>query len=185
MAARAREGEGDYTPPLTTLSAALSFCFFFFLILLSYSLSVTCLPQKSDEAWEGRIQSSGLRISQVVEIVAGCAVTVSHLPSPFFAPASPAPGREVRSWIGSTRRGKLPGQGCGFSGVPCRERDFCCSLCSWRLGQVRTVPHSVVGPPTFFVFLFIFVWARHGCRATNWRAVLAGRCSLDSGRLVC
>ena len=27
--------------------------------------------------------------------------------------------------------------------------------------------------PTFFVFLFIFVWARHGCRATIWRAVLA------------
>ena len=27
-----------------------------------------------------------------------------------------------------------------------------------------------------FVFLFILVWARHGCRATIWRAVLATAC---------
>ena len=140
---------------------------------------------KNDEAWEGRIQSSSLRISQVVEIVAGCAVTVSRLPTPAFAPASPGPGREVRSWIGSTRRGKIARLGVWFFRGALQGEGFFCTLCSWRLGQERIVPHSVVGPPTFFVFLFIFVWARHGCRATNWRAVLAGRCSLDSGRLVC
>ena len=59
-----------------------------------------------DQAWAGRVQRSSLRISQEVEIETGCVVTVSYLPSPFFAPASPGPGREVRSWVGWTRLGK-------------------------------------------------------------------------------
>ena len=30
------------------------------------------------------------------------------------------------------------------------------------------LPHSVVGPVHFLVFLFTRVWARHSCRARNW-----------------
>ena len=67
-----------------------------------------------DEAWAGRVQSSSLRISQEVEIETGCAVSVSYLPSPFFSPASPGPGKEVRSWIGWTRPGKTARSVCGF-----------------------------------------------------------------------
>ena len=54
------------------------------------------------EAWACRVGSLSLSISQEVEIQPGCAVTVSCLPSPFFALESPGPGREDRSWIGWT-----------------------------------------------------------------------------------
>ena len=48
---------------------------------------------------------------------------------------------------------------------------FCiCCICS--VGREGIVFYSVGGPPSFFVFLFILVWARHGYRATNWKAVL-------------
>ena len=41
-----------------------------------------------------------LKISQKVEIVPACAVTVSYLPSPFIAPVPPGPGRDVRNMLG-------------------------------------------------------------------------------------
>ena len=44
-------------------------------------------------AWAGRVGSLSLPISQEVEIIPGCADTVSRLPPPFFAPESPGPGR--------------------------------------------------------------------------------------------
>ena len=37
-------------------------------------------------------------------------------------------------------------------------------------------------PSLFFVFLFIFVWARHGCRATSWRALAAARLIVEGYR---
>ena len=91
-----------------------------------------------DEAWAGRVQSFSLRISQEVDIETACAVTVSYLPPPFFAPASPGTGREVRSWIGWTRlrktarsgvwwfRGALQGalQGEGVLLVLCAAGDW-------------------------------------------------------------
>ena len=74
---------------------------------------------------------------------------------------------------------KPKGRGYGCSGVPCWEGVYSrLSLCSWRLGEERIVPHSVVGTVAFFVFLLMLVWARHGCRATSWRAVLAAATQL-------
>ena len=124
-----------------------------------------------EEVWAGRVQSSSLRISHEVEIVPGCAVTVSCLPYPVFALVSPGPGREVKSWIGWTRHGKITRSGVRFFPG--------CSRCSWGLGTERIVPRSVGGPFTFFVLLFILVWTRHGCRATN----RGGHCSLNCGGL--
>ena len=40
-------------------------------------------------------------------------------------------------------------------------------------GEERVVPHSMVGPVHFLVFVFIRVWMRHSYRATYWCAVLA------------
>ena len=133
-----------------------------------------------DKAQAGRVQSSSLRISQEVDSETGCVVTVSHLPSPDFATQSPGPGWELdrldttgenRDVWGVVVPVCLAGRGCIF-----------CSLCSWRLGKERTVPHSVVGSPAFFVSLLVFVWARHSSRATTgercwsvlsglWRAI--------------
>ena len=42
------------------------------------------------ETWAGR----SLPISQVVEILPGCADMVTRLPPPFFSSVSPGPGRE-------------------------------------------------------------------------------------------
>ena len=48
----------------------------------------------------------------------------------------------------------------------------------WRLGSEGVVPHSVVAPPWFLVYLFVRVQARPRYRATYWRALLAtaGEC---------
>ena len=46
-------------------------------------------------------------------------------------------------------------------------------LRSRRLGKEGIVPHSVVGPFLFLVYLSVCVRARPRYRATYWRAVLA------------
>ena len=58
--------------------------------------------------------------------------------------------------------GCLVGEQCSF-----------CIRCTCKMGEERIVPYGVGGLSSFFVFLFILVLARHGCRATIWRAVLA------------
>ena len=82
-----------------------------------------------DEVWVGGVQSSSLRNSSEVEIGSGCAVTVSRLPSPFFAPESPGPGREIRSWIGWTPLEKTVRSGVWFFRDAFRgDGVFFCSL---------------------------------------------------------
>ena len=54
------------------------------------------------ETWAGRDESLDLRISQEVEIIPGCAVTVSTLSSLFTAPLPPGPGSTVRNIVGWT-----------------------------------------------------------------------------------
>ena len=68
-----------------------------------------------DEARVGRVPSSSLKISQEVEIETGCVVSVSYLPYPLFAPASPGPGKKVGRW---TRLVKTARSGsCFFQGA--------------------------------------------------------------------
>ena len=105
------------------------------------------------EAWAGRVQSSSLRISQEVEIVPGCAVTVSPPPSPFFAPASPGPGREVRSWIGwTTRLGKTTRSGVWFFRGALQGEGVFLALSAARewvkKGSYHTVWSVPLPPPT-------------------------------------
>ena len=63
------------------------------------------------EAWAGRVRFLSDAISVEVEIQIGCAVTVSRLPAPYFAPESPGPDSEVRGWIGWTPLEKTVGSG--------------------------------------------------------------------------
>ena len=63
------------------------------------------------ETWAGRDGSLSLPISMEVEIQLGCPVMVSRLPTPFFTPEPPGPGKEGKSWFGWT----VWGVGC--SGV--------------------------------------------------------------------
>ena len=126
------------------------------------------------ETWAGRNENPNLPISQVVEIMSGCADMVTCLPPPFFSSVSPGPGREVRNGIGWSLIVKTARSGVWlFRGALSGDSAvFCiCGIC--QLGKERIVPCSVGGPPSFFVFLFTLVWARHGYRATIWRAVLA------------
>ena len=100
------------------------------------------------------------------------------LPFPFFALASPGPGREVRSWIGWTRPGKAARLGVRFfRGALQGERSFLLSP------QLETgLPHSLVGSPTFFVFLLVLVWGKTRLSGHQLEGV-AARCSLDCGGL--
>ena len=52
------------------------------------------------ETWAGRNGNPSLPISQVVEILPGCADMVTRLPPPLFSSVSPGPGREVRNGMG-------------------------------------------------------------------------------------
>ena len=126
------------------------------------------------ETWAGRNQNSNLPISQAVEIMSGCADMVACLPPPFFSSVSPGPGREVRNGMGWSLLEKTARSGVWlFRGALRGNSAFFCIHCICWVGKERIVPHGVGGPPSFFVFLFILVWARHGYRATIWRAVLA------------
>ena len=83
-----------------------------------------------DEAWAGRDGCLSLPISQVVEILPGCADMVARLPPPLFSSVSPGPGREVRNGMGwsllekTARSGGMVVLGC-LSGEQCVFRIRC------------------------------------------------------------
>ena len=70
------------------------------------------------ETWAGRDGNPSLPISQVVEIMPGCADMVIRLLPPLFSSVSPGPGREVRNGMGWSLMEKTARSG-GCSGVPC------------------------------------------------------------------
>ena len=110
-----------------------------------------------------------LKISQEVEIILGRAVTVSYFSSLFNAAVPPGPGSDVRNMLGWSLVEKTVRSGASwFRGALKGKNVFFFHCCSGRLGQERIVPHTVVGPLAFFVFLLIFVWARPSCRAAYW-----------------
>ena len=53
-----------------------------------------------DETWAGLLMNQGPRISRVVEIIPGCAVTVACPSCPDNSPVSPGPGRVIRNMSG-------------------------------------------------------------------------------------
>ena len=55
-----------------------------------------------EEAWAGLLQNQGVGISQEVEIVPGCAVSVACPSCPHNPPVSPGPGRVIRNMLGWT-----------------------------------------------------------------------------------
>ena len=71
------------------------------------------------ETWAGRDGSLDLGISQEVEIIPGCAVTVSsNLSYLFNAPVSPEPGSTVRNMLGWTLSKKTARSGVWWFRVP-------------------------------------------------------------------
>ena len=95
-----------------------------------------------------------LEISQEVDIVLECAVTVSYRPSPFIAPVPLGAGSDVGNMLGWSLVEKTVRSGVRV--VPgCPERGECIFFpcCSGSLGQERIVPYSYgqgtgVGPRT-------------------------------------
>ena len=88
-----------------------------------------------------------------------------------FSSVSPGPGREVRNWLGWTFLEKTARSGVwGLRGVLVGSSVFFALVvaCDW----VRKRPFLTAWASSHFVFLFICVWARHGCRTTIWEAVL-------------
>ena len=121
-----------------------------------------------DETWAGRDGNFSLPISQAIEIVPGCADTMSCFPPPFFASVSAGPGREVRNGIGWTARtgvwglrGALAGSSAFFALSAAVDWVMKGSfLTAWSVPQLSSCSCSYA------------VWAGHGRRAPNWGAVL-------------
>ena len=126
------------------------------------------------ETWAGRNKNSNLPISQVVEILPGCADMVTCLLPPFFSSVSPGPGREVRNGMGWSLLEKTARSGVWlFRGALRGNSAFFAfaAFVTWvKKGSFLTT-WAVL--PTFLMHLFTCVWARHGCRTTIWEAVLA------------
>ena len=53
-----------------------------------------------EEAWAGLLEKQGLRISQEVEIIPGCAVRVACPSCPDHSLEPPGPGRVIRNMLG-------------------------------------------------------------------------------------
>ena len=64
-----------------------------------------------EETWAGLFKNQGLRISQEVEIVPGCAVRVARLSCPDYYPESPGPGIVIRNMLGWSRLEKTDESG--------------------------------------------------------------------------
>ena len=64
-----------------------------------------------EETWAGLLMNQGLQISQEVEIVPGCAVSVARPSCPDHSPESPESGRVLRNVLGWTLEEKTEGSG--------------------------------------------------------------------------
>ena len=81
-----------------------------------------------EEAWAGLLQKQGPRISQEVEIVPGCAVTVACPSCLDNSSVSPGPGRVFRDMLAGQSWRKQQGLGYGVSGEPSKEENLFSSL---------------------------------------------------------
>ena len=125
-----------------------------------------------------------LRISQEQEIKGRCAVWGFPPRTPFVTPVLPGPGSDIRMKMGWKEISKTEKSGVWFfhnTGRVCGGGGcFRCLRALWTWSR-RIVPHSVIGPLWFLVFLFVRVRARPRNRATYWRAVLATACRCVEG----
>ena len=92
-----------------------------------------------EEAWAGLLQKQGLKISQEVEIVPGCAVTVACPSCPDNSPLSPGPDRVIRNMLGWSQLEKTAGSGVWLVVPWCHPRgeSFFFSLTKLETGKRR------------------------------------------------
>ena len=105
------------------------------------------------ETWAGREGNPILSISQVVEILPGCADMVTRLPPPLFSSVSPGPGREVRNGLGWSLMEKT-----ARSGV-------------WLFRG------ALSGSSAFFAFAAFASWVQKGSFLTAWAVTPLSSCS--------
>ena len=105
------------------------------------------------ETWAGRNENPSLPISQVVEILPGCADMVTCLPPPFFSSVSPGPGREVRNGIGWSLMEKTARSG------------------------VRLFRGAFRGSSAFFALAAFANWVEKGSFLTAWAVPPLSSCS--------
>ena len=104
--------------------------------------------------WTGLLMKQGLKISQEVEIIPGCAVSVTCPSCLDNSPVSPGPGRVIRNMLGWSQLEKTDRSGDGSSVVPSKERIFILPLTQQKTrkrrdrttqrGQSLVVPHVIV-----------------------------------------
>ena len=97
-----------------------------------------------DETWAGRVGNLSLSISQLVEIMPGCADMVTRLLPPLFSSMSPGPGREVRNGIGWSLLEKTARSGVWlFQGALSGSSAFFAFAAFCQLGSERIVSYSM------------------------------------------
>ena len=109
-------------------------------------------PKLHEEAWAGLLKNQGLKISQEVEVIPGCAVSVACPSCPENSPEPPGPGRVIRNKLGWSQLEKTARSGVWLFRSALRGEKLLSSFFGRRLGKERVVPHSVVDPLGFLVY---------------------------------
>ena len=86
-----------------------------------------------EETWTGLLQNQGLRISQEVEIVPECAVSVARLACRDNSPVSPGPGRVIRNMLGWTLEELTVGSGVWLFRGALKGKNFRISIIPFAL----------------------------------------------------
>ena len=105
------------------------------------------------KTWAGRNGNPNLQISQVVEILPGCADMVTCLHPPLFSSVSPGPGREVRNAMGWSLLEKTARSG------------------------VLLFRGAYQGSSAFFAFSTFPGWVKKGSFLTAWAVLPLSSCS--------
>ena len=104
-------------------------------------------PRKlHEQTWAGFLNNQGLKFSQELEIMRGCAVAVARPSCPDDSLVSPGAGRVIRNMLGWSLLEKTEGSRVWMFRSPLNGENIFFFLRSGRLGKEEIVPHSVVGP---------------------------------------
>ena len=83
-----------------------------------------------EETWAGLLQKQGLKISQEVETIPGCAVAVACPSCPDNSPEPPGPGRVIQDMLGWALMEKTEGSGVWLFRGALQGENLFSSLCA-------------------------------------------------------
>ena len=135
-----------------------------------------------EEMWAGLLKNQGLKISQEVEIVPGCAVRVARPSCADYSPEPPGPGIEIRNRLGWSKLEKTAESGVWLFRGAFKEGIFSLSLTQQETGKRR---NRTTQRGRYPVIPHVLVHVRMDMAPLSGHTLEsgAGHCKLDCGGL--